>query len=320
MQRLTKSLSEKIYLLSANQVNDNQWDFRVKGQSKNIYEQILKPDSFYCSCPDHRTKHSFCKHLLFLISRVAVQINIACDVCTNKSNWKDTVYNLCSTSWIERLKERLNKVNNSTKSKAIGNDCSICFEEMVEGESFSQCVTTCKNYFHEGCINLWLQSYHSTCPLCRGNWDNTQYNEEDEIQLEVNLYNNAIQPDNHVDVVEENNNNNNIPTNIKLFTAMNNETIKDFCAQNNLVYYPGSCYYQFIKTELIQSHKRIILMDKNTNEFFEGCDARGILGLPSDASMKIKPKTFNNYNIFIQSTTSTRKLVSDQMLIYKSCM
>ncbi len=193
MQRLTKSLSEKIYLLSANQINETQWNFRVKGQSKNIYEQSMKPDLFYCSCPDHRTKHSFCKHLLFLISRVAMQINTACDMCNDKTKWNDISFILCSSSWIERLKERLNNNStNSNKSKAIGNDCSICFEEMTEGETFVQCITTCKNYFHEGCINLWLQSYHDTCPLCRGKWDKDQNNDRDEENnnIEVNLYNN----------------------------------------------------------------------------------------------------------------------------------
>jgi hypothetical protein len=78
----------------------------------------MKPDLFYCSCPDHRTKNAFCKHLLFLISRVAMQINTACDMCNDKTKWNDISFKLCSSSWIERLKERLNNVNNNSNDWA----------------------------------------------------------------------------------------------------------------------------------------------------------------------------------------------------------
>jgi hypothetical protein len=173
MLRLTKSLSEKIYLLYANQISESQWDFKVRGQSKNIYQQTLTPSQFTCSCPDHKTKQTFCKHLLFLVARVAIQMNLASNLSNDKTLWSINYFNDCSKSWIERLKSRI--VENQTKSKpiccsAIGNDCPVCFEEMKEGESLAQCITTCKNYFHKECINLWLSSGHNNCPLCRAGW------------------------------------------------------------------------------------------------------------------------------------------------------
>jgi hypothetical protein len=188
MLRLTKSLSEKIYLLYANQISESQWDFKVRGQSKNIYQQTLTPSLFTCSCPDHKTKQTFCKHLLFLVARVAIQMNIASNLSNDKTLWSINYFNDCSKSWIERLKSRI--AENQTKPKstdcsAIGNDCPVCFEEMKEGESLTRCITTCKNYFHSECINLWLSSGHNNCPLCRAGWVNES--EENVENVEVIL-------------------------------------------------------------------------------------------------------------------------------------
>jgi hypothetical protein len=100
-------------------------------------------------------------------------MNLASNLSNDKTLWSINYFNDCSKSWIERLKSRI--VENQTKSKpiccsAIGNDCPVCFEEMKEGESLAQCITTCKNYFHKECINLWLSSGHNNCPLCRAGW------------------------------------------------------------------------------------------------------------------------------------------------------
>ncbi len=184
MLRLTKSLSEKIYLLYANQISESQWDFKVRGQSKNIYQQTLTSSQFSCSCPDHKTKQTFCKHLLFLVARVAIQMNIASNLSNDKTLWSINYFNDCSKSWIERLKSRIAENQNKPKStdcSMIGNDCPVCFEEMKEGESLVKCITTCKNYFHNECINLWLSSGHNNCPLCRALW--VTENEEENIEV-----------------------------------------------------------------------------------------------------------------------------------------
>jgi hypothetical protein len=194
MLKLQKALSEKIYLLSVNQVSQSEWKFSLRGQSNNVYEQNLKPDLFSCSCPDHQTRKTFCKHLLFLISRVAVQMDLAASVSHNKAKWTDTAFNACSQSWINRLKSHIKKEDKECNKAAIGSDCSICFEEMKQGETFVQCITTCKNYFHSDCIKRWLETGHDTCPLCRGDWESSNNN---HTQLS-NLNNNVL----NVDTIE----------------------------------------------------------------------------------------------------------------------
>ncbi len=172
MLKLKKSLSEKIYLLSAKQVNKSEWNFSLRGQSLNVYNQILRPDFYSCSCPDHSTRNNFCKHLLFLVSRVAIQMELAASISMDKNKWNSDAFNACVPSWINRLKCHIAKKGTvkPINEKAVGSDCSICFETITDKDILSQCIKTCKNYFHQDCIKRWLETDHDTCPLCRSEW------------------------------------------------------------------------------------------------------------------------------------------------------
>jgi len=172
MLKLKKSLSEKIYLLSAKQVNKSEWNFSLRGQSLNVYNQILRSDFYSCSCPDHSTRNNFCKHLLFLVSRVAIQMELAASISIDKNKWNNTAFSACVPSWINRLKCHIAKKGTvkPINEKAVGSDCSICFETITDKDILSQCIKTCKNYFHQDCIKRWLETGHDTCPLCRSDW------------------------------------------------------------------------------------------------------------------------------------------------------
>lgn len=314
MSRLYKSSSERIYLLSANQVSQEHWVFKVRGQSNKIYEQNIKPTLYSCKCPDHAIRKSFCKHLLFLISRVALNPSLARDLYNDKNKWNLDMFNILNKVWIERLKNRINTKEEKTQlhANAIGNDCSICFEEMKSGEIFTQCITTCKNYFHEDCLKLWLNTSHDTCPLCRGKWCKTKDSAHDIIDnsTEISILE-LVQPEQTVipPVIEPIVQNNNI------ITVNNEGTIKEICNANNLEYNKGHIYYEFIKTEKINNKKKIILLEKTTGQLFEGNNAREIMGL-TEEEITIKPGMLSNYTIFIQSTSSNRKLLKNQKIIY----
>jgi len=168
MLRLKKSLSEKIYLLSANQVSNEEWNFKLRGQSGNIYEQVLSPTTFSCSCPDHTSRATFCKHLLFLVARVAVQMELAAKLQQNKANWKITAFEACVAAWINRLKNHTSATKQVVEK--VDGDCAICFEEMRDSDELVKCNLTCKNGFHKDCMQQWINLGHNTCPLCRADW------------------------------------------------------------------------------------------------------------------------------------------------------
>jgi Mg-chelatase subunit ChlD len=192
MLRLKKSLSEKIYLLSANQVSNEEWNFKLRGQSGNTYEQVLSPTTFSCSCPDHKSRATFCKHLLFLVARVAVQMELAAKLQQNKANWKSTAFDACVAAWINRLKNHTSAEKRVVEK--VDGDCAICFEEMRDGDELVKCNLTCKNGFHKDCMQQWINSGHNTCPLCRAEWvevNNEIANGEHEGNIDVSLLQNV---------------------------------------------------------------------------------------------------------------------------------
>ncbi|MBA3924362.1 MAG: VWA domain-containing protein [Nostocaceae cyanobacterium] len=94
-------------------------------------------------------------------------------------------------------------------------------------------------------------------------------------------------------------------------------SIKAFVLENGLMFKTGRGFYEFTKTETIQGNKQIILMDRSTGDLFEGSAAREMLGLPMDATARLKPSNLEKYIVFVQSTSSTRKLVGGTRFLYE---
>jgi hypothetical protein len=176
-KRIKKALSEKMCLLSAVQPNENEWVFNVRGLTNNTYIQSFTPTNYNCTCPDHQSRKTFCKHLLFLVIRVAKQYEISEDVAQRpKTSWKKNVFNSCSMSWslcLSHLISKEKKINNSED-----NNCSICYEDLGIDNRI-ECLKTCHKNFHKECIEIWLQ-HGSTCPNCR-----TEWSENNEIENNI---------------------------------------------------------------------------------------------------------------------------------------
>lgn len=165
-KRLVKSLSEKMCLLSAVQEED-KWNFKVRGTTNNIYEQQLTPTTYSCSCPDQQGKKTCCKHLLFLVARVAKQYELGGELAQRpKTTWKKTVFDACSKSWTLCLSHLIGSVTSAPINDDI---CGICFEDLGT-ENLMECTTTCHKHYHSACIKLWLE-HGTTCPNCRTEWN-----------------------------------------------------------------------------------------------------------------------------------------------------
>ncbi|MEH2117344.1 vWA domain-containing protein [Nostoc sp.] len=94
-------------------------------------------------------------------------------------------------------------------------------------------------------------------------------------------------------------------------------SIKAFVLENGLSFQVGRGFYEFTKTETIQAQKEIILMDRGTGDLFEGGAAREMLGLPMDATIRIKPSNLEKYVVFVQSTSANRKLIGKTRFLYE---
>lgn len=82
-------------------------------------------------------------------------------------------------------------------------------------------------------------------------------------------------------------------------------------------YVQGRGFYQLSKPEKVHDYKQIIIEDVKTGELYTGSrdDINSILGL-ADNDCKVTPLVGGKYTIYIQSTSSNRKLVRGTNLLY----
>lgn len=78
-------------------------------------------------------------------------------------------------------------------------------------------------------------------------------------------------------------------------------------------YILGRSYYQFMKTETIQPQKNIAVLVGG--RVYEGPQARAVLGLPTDHSVRVRPDEKPGCTIFVQSTSYNRNLVPGTRLL-----
>lgn len=107
------------------------------------------------------------------------------------------------------------------------------------------------------------------------------------------------------------------PERFQVLEVDNGISIKAFVLENGLTFKTGRGFYEFTKTETIQGKKEIVLMDRSTDDLFEGEAAREMLGLPIDATIRIKPSNLEKYIVFVQSTSANRKLVGGTRFLYE---
>lgn len=83
----------------------------------------------------------------------------------------------------------------------------------------------------------------------------------------------------------------------------------------------GSAFYQLTKAEKnIQDYKQLLLVEKNqlgeVLKVYAGADARSLLGLPEKGDVKVVPGNHGNWDVFVQSTSTNRKLVRGTKVVY----
>src|SRR6185503_14860277 len=72
----------------------------------------------------------------------------------------------------------------------------------------------------------------------------------------------------------------------------------------------GCAFYQLMKPEKIQGHKQICIRHKYSGKVFTGDNARKLLGIPKGGEVKVYPGNHGDYDVFVQSTSTNRKLLA----------
>jgi uncharacterized protein YegL len=105
------------------------------------------------------------------------------------------------------------------------------------------------------------------------------------------------------------------PKTYAMLPVRERQQTRPFVMENGLVYVNGTVFYLFMKTEHIQPGKQLLVVRKSTNEVYAGPEARSLIGLPSDITIKGKPTLNPDFDIFVQSTAPNRNLIPNTVCI-----
>ena len=107
------------------------------------------------------------------------------------------------------------------------------------------------------------------------------------------------------------------PSRFQVMEVGRDTAINNFVRDNGLDFKQGRGFYEFTKPVEVQEYKEVVLMDKDTGDMFTGRRARELLSLPEHGTVKIRPSSLDRYVPFIQSTSSTRKLIGGTRFLYE---
>lgn len=92
--------------------------------------------------------------------------------------------------------------------------------------------------------------------------------------------------------------------------------IRDFIEGLGLTYVKGTLHYELVKPEpKVQDYKQLIIRDQNDGKFYGGNAARQLLGLPTFGTCRLRPGDTAHYDVFVQSTSFTRKLPANTRVV-----
>lgn len=104
---------------------------------------------------------------------------------------------------------------------------------------------------------------------------------------------------------------------VKIVDINRTAPIREFVERElGLTYQTGRAFYQLMKDEKVQYHKKVILRARGDDAVYAGEEARHLLGLPDGIDVQVRPGDHANWDIFVQSTSVNRKLVPGTRLLY----
>ena len=118
------------------------------------------------------------------------------------------------------------------------------------------------------------------------------------------------------------------PGRFQVLEVEEDQKIKDFVHDQGVDFVTGRGFYQLKKTVLVQGSKEIVMQHKETGDIFTGPQVRNMLKLPPQSGeahkksddridVRLKPMEFDDYYVFIQSTSHNRKLLAGTKLLYE---
>ena len=165
--RITRALTQKMYMIDCTE-KKNGFVCTVEGSTgKHYLVELKKVDGCCCDCPDFEKRGEMCKHIFFVLVRVAK--TPVSEVATDADTF------VLSDDLVTRIKNATDPTHAVTESfeARLTNECGVCYEDFTEIDKDLRKCTTCLKALHDSCMELWIRScatrgHPCTCPYCRG--------------------------------------------------------------------------------------------------------------------------------------------------------
>lgn len=110
-----------------------------------------------------------------------------------------------------------------------------------------------------------------------------------------------------------------LPGRFQMMTVDKEVKIVDYVQERDLIFQTGKGFYEFTKSEEIRPAREVVLVDRKTGDMYTGKRAREMIGVPYGTMKTLSPRTMDSipYDVFIQSTSYTRKLKPGTRFLYE---
>ena len=155
-------MKQTIYLIQAAQ-HAGEWHFVVEGTTSASYKVTLMDGLCRCTCRDFYGRQRICKHIYFIIGRVARLPDMMQALTDDPTDFEMTEELNCA------LVMAVHNARDAKPTAPVGGctlveECPICFDN-VEVDTVA--CGQCRHNFHAGCMRRWWANKKTSCPLCR---------------------------------------------------------------------------------------------------------------------------------------------------------
>lgn len=165
--RVERAISQKLYLINRN-VDSDSATFDVMG-SRGVSYIVTLDGNPSCTCPDHTTRGSRCKHILFILIRIFDLV----DPYQKKFTQKEV------KGYIKKYIENIKKLNIKydvvkgcvdVGAKYLDDNCPICLDPILNGEVYIYCKQSCGRCIHTDCFDMYSKCKKTKkCVYCSNN-------------------------------------------------------------------------------------------------------------------------------------------------------
>ncbi|KAI8050991.1 hypothetical protein BDF22DRAFT_694289 [Syncephalis plumigaleata] len=198
-ERIERACKQRMFLLAREQQSELKQAFTVLGNSQKVYTVTIC-DIPTCTCMDkifNRDIH--CKHVLFVMIKVlrvphnnpliwqralvpselrAIFAHATPDLAVAGKEASRKAKRAGLLLKKQKMLKRVRKFAPTVIRRPIEGDCPICYEELVETDSYNPilwCQLGCGNNLHRVCFNQWKKmkaasNKEVTCVYCRKSW------------------------------------------------------------------------------------------------------------------------------------------------------